>query len=189
MTRTLRPSVRSVEERNALVEQWAGLVNFVLRRLRHYPYVLRYRDECRSAAHLALLRSAELWREEGGAKFHSYAVFAMLCKVRYEAARQARRRAREVSFSAVFQVEEDRIKELSRRSPRQPEGLEKLPRLLACLTPRQRSVIEARYGLNGKDPCTVAEAAESLGVCTERARQLQQEALCRMIRRLASVPA
>src|SRR4051794_17429346 len=97
MPQRLTP-VRCDEERNRLVEQWSGLVPFVLRRFRGDDRLRRYGDECRSAAHLALLRAAELWREDGGAKFNSYAVQAIYRLVCRAAARQGRLRAREVPF-------------------------------------------------------------------------------------------
>jgi RNA polymerase nonessential primary-like sigma factor len=51
---------------------------------------------------------------------------------------------------------------------------------LARLQPRQRSVIERRYGLNGNEPATLEDLAGELGLTRERVRQIQAEALDRL---------
>src|SRR5664279_227834 len=48
---------------------------------------------------------------------------------------------------------------------------------LAELNPRQRLVIERRYGLNGQDVSTLEDLAAEIGVTRERVRQIQTEAL------------
>jgi len=49
------------------------------------------------------------------------------------------------------------------------ESVERVPE-------RQRRVLVRRYGLDGKEPATLAELSEELGVSRERVRQLQREA-------------
>jgi RNA polymerase nonessential primary-like sigma factor len=56
---------------------------------------------------------------------------------------------------------------------------------LAELAPRQRAVIERRYGLNGCDTATLEELAREIGVTRERVRQIQAEALDKLRARLA----
>lgn len=53
---------------------------------------------------------------------------------------------------------------------------------LARLTPRQRLVVERRYGLEGHAAQTLAEIAQDLGLTRERVRQIQAEALMRLRR-------
>jgi RNA polymerase nonessential primary-like sigma factor len=55
---------------------------------------------------------------------------------------------------------------------------------IAQLTPRQREVIERRYGLNGCDVCTLEELALEMGITRERVRQIQMEVLSLLRRRL-----
>ena len=55
---------------------------------------------------------------------------------------------------------------------------------LAELGERHRTVIEHRYGLNGRDVATLEELAGVLGVTRERVRQIQAEALDRLRARL-----
>jgi len=48
---------------------------------------------------------------------------------------------------------------------------------LAELQPRQRMVIERRYGINGVEVSTLEDLAAEIGVTRERVRQIQSEAL------------
>ncbi|UXI69717.1 sigma-70 family RNA polymerase sigma factor [Tahibacter amnicola] len=58
----------------------------------------------------------------------------------------------------------------------------RLPDWLDKLTPRQRLVLERRYGLAGNAAQTLAEIATDLGLTRERVRQIQVEALTRLRR-------
>ena len=55
---------------------------------------------------------------------------------------------------------------------------------LGELNERQRTVIEQRYGLNGRDVATLEELAREVGVTRERVRQIQAEALDKLRARL-----
>lgn len=48
---------------------------------------------------------------------------------------------------------------------------------LSHLTPKQRAVIEHRFGLNGQEPLTLDQTGLEIGLTRERVRQLQAEAL------------
>jgi RNA polymerase nonessential primary-like sigma factor len=52
------------------------------------------------------------------------------------------------------------------------------------LNERQRTVIERRYGLNGRDVATLEELAGEIGVTRERVRQIQAESLDKLRERL-----
>ena len=56
---------------------------------------------------------------------------------------------------------------------------------LSELSPRQRTVIERRYGLNGCDTATLEELAREIGITRERVRQIQAEALDKLRSRLS----
>jgi RNA polymerase primary sigma factor len=58
-------------------------------------------------------------------------------------------------------------------------GATDVPRLLGRLTRRERTVIEARYGL-GCPERTLRELGQSMGVSAERVRQIEQTALEKM---------
>lgn len=55
------------------------------------------------------------------------------------------------------------------------------------LSERQRNVLEARYGLGGREPRTLREIAEELGVSVQRVSQIERSALDRLRSELAVV--
>jgi RNA polymerase sigma factor (sigma-70 family) len=55
-------------------------------------------------------------------------------------------------------------------------AVEQLPRLLGDLTHRERTILRARFGLDGREQ-TLRQLAERLGVSAERVRQIEQGAL------------
>jgi RNA polymerase nonessential primary-like sigma factor len=57
---------------------------------------------------------------------------------------------------------------------------------LARLSDKHRFVVERRFGLNHLEPATLEQLAEELHLTRERVRQIQQEALVRLKRYLAS---
>ena len=50
-------------------------------------------------------------------------------------------------------------------------------RALATLTPREQTVIRARFGMDGEDPRTLREIGDEFGVQQERIRQIEAKAL------------
>ena len=48
---------------------------------------------------------------------------------------------------------------------------------LAALPPRERSILTARFGLDGSAPCTLDQIAVVQGVTRERVRQIEKRAL------------
>ena len=62
----------------------------------------------------------------------------------------------------------------------QREGLD---RALRLLTDRERTVIELRYGLTGKEPLTLEQIGRDFGITRERVRQIESNSL-RKLKRL-----
>ena len=56
--------------------------------------------------------------------------------------------------------------------------------LLKLLNERETSIIDKRFGLNGKKPLTLEEIGRDFGVSRERIRQLQNSAIAKMKRAL-----
>jgi RNA polymerase primary sigma factor len=54
---------------------------------------------------------------------------------------------------------------------------ETLTRALNMLPERERRILELRYGLNGKAPCTLDEVGRTFSVTRERIRQIENQAL------------
>jgi RNA polymerase nonessential primary-like sigma factor len=65
------------------------------------------------------------------------------------------------------------------------EAVQLLMHGLAELNEREREVLSGRFGLNDREPETLEELAARLGLTRERIRQIQQESLLKMKRRMA----
>jgi RNA polymerase primary sigma factor len=61
---------------------------------------------------------------------------------------------------------------------------EDIENALASLPARDRKVIELRFGLSGKQPCTLEEVGKAFGVTRERIRQIENNTL----KKLESLP-
>jgi RNA polymerase primary sigma factor len=57
-----------------------------------------------------------------------------------------------------------------------------LGRILRTLPSRQRQVLELRFGLHGKNPCTLDEVGRTLNVTRERIRQIEKQGLSKLSR-------
>jgi RNA polymerase primary sigma factor len=55
-----------------------------------------------------------------------------------------------------------------------------LEKALATLEPRERSVIDLRYGLDGGEPRTLSDVGVALGITRERVRQIETRALSKL---------
>jgi RNA polymerase primary sigma factor len=53
---------------------------------------------------------------------------------------------------------------------------EEIERLLEALTPRERTIIELRYGLRGEEPLTLEEVGKRFRLSRERIRQVEERA-------------
>lgn len=68
----------------------------------------------------------------------------------------------------------------------QRSARDQVRRELSRLPERERFVLESRFGLDGRQPMTFEEIGRVFGVSRERARQIEQEALRKLRRRMAS---
>ena len=60
-----------------------------------------------------------------------------------------------------------------------------LERELETLSPRERAILEARFGMEGGEPPTLEEIGKQMGLSRERVRQLEHRALARLRERQA----
>jgi RNA polymerase sigma factor (sigma-70 family) len=72
-------------------------------------------------------------------------------------------------------VEDPRAAEAFEHVPRRVD-VEQLPRMLAVLNERERTIIVSRFGLDGSER-TLRELGEHLGVSAERVRQIEEASL------------
>jgi RNA polymerase nonessential primary-like sigma factor len=143
----------------------------------------------RELAH-ALRLSRELTRERGQVPGLDE-LAARLNKTPQEVAELFSYNERVSSLEAPHSGDDDRAlaEALSGEASEDPLALladvaaaNKMDHWLAQLPPRQREVIERRYGVHEHAVQTLAEIAADLGITRERVRQIQLEALARLRR-------
>ena len=85
-----------------------------------------------------------------------------------------------LSFMDVISVEDTMLDDLSDR-----ESQIRLRALVAtCLAPREREIIERRYGLNGRLPQTQREIAAKCGISRSYVSRLEKKALEKLGRKI-----
>ena len=194
-----RPSLRSVEERNALVEANVRLVGHVLQQFaRRYvvPWVAGDPDLYQDGL-TGLIRAAELYDPARGTRFSTYA-----CRSIFDAVMKGVKRAEPAWIPEYIHGEERaEIRERLRpvrldqdnsdgdtlaalvpaRGPEEPPTRYDLERVLArCGTERERQGIAGRA--RGE---TLDEVGRRLGITRERVRQIQRAATERLRRAAA----
>lgn len=139
-------------------------------------------DEIVSEGNLPLIRAAELFDFERGTRFSTYATWAVRNSLYRSTTRNRRRRKRFPSSSGVI---DDSLVD-HRSSPLASETYhrrlrEAVERMLDKLEGRDRTIVSARFGLNGhRRPHKFREIAEKLNLSTERVRQLMARSLDRL---------
>jgi RNA polymerase primary sigma factor len=61
--------------------------------------------------------------------------------------------------------------------------------LVSQLDPREATILRRRFGLDGNDEETLEEVGEDFGVTRERIRQIQEQALRKLRRRIERLEA
>ena len=131
-------------------------------------------DDLVSEGSLALLRAIELFDVDRGLKFSTY----LWTCVRYRLTRYVRRTFGHRSRWRQGPDVDDWFGRVADRR-QSPTDLDVLP-LLGRLKPRDRAIINARYGLDGQAPQTLDDVALTHNVSGERVRQLERRAVKRL---------
>lgn len=141
-------------------------------------------DELLSDATLVLVRAIEKFDFSRGFRFSTYATHAVQRALFRSLSRRQRLLKRQhVECQEILNAVPD-------RGPADLDGelhaqalRELLPQFVATLDPRERLIIQARY-LNppAGAPPTLLTLAQQMGVCKERARQLEQRAFGKLRR-------
>ena len=134
-------------------------------------------DELVAEGNVALMRSVDKFNFALGNRFSTYATYAIqrhYFRISHRSRQQRKRFApADESLRAVPAAEpSDGLK------PAQVDSLADLfSRFLATLEPREREIVNARFGFDGKAPRTFRELGSEMGVCKERIRQIQSRAM------------
>ena len=135
-------------------------------------------DELVSEGNVALMRAVEKFNFALGNRFSTYATYAIqrhFFRVSHKS-RQLRKR-----FVATDEVMKDRAGEPENTDYCSAEQIGVLKELFAGflgdLEPRERQIVVARFGFDGKPPRTFRELGSQMGVCKERIRQIQTRAM------------
>jgi RNA polymerase primary sigma factor len=138
-------------------------------------------DELVSEGNLALMRSVEKFNFALGNRFSTYATYAI--QRHFYRLSQRGRQFRQ-RFVADDEALKDRADEPAGSEYRSAEQIATLKEVfagfLAELEPRERRIVVARFGFDGKAPRTFRELGSQMGVCKERIRQIQSRAMERL---------
>ena len=135
-------------------------------------------DELVSDGNVALMRAVEKFNFYLGNRFSTYATYAIqrhFFRMSHRG-RQLRKR-----FVAGDESLKDRAAGEPAHQYCSSEQIDLLKGLfsgfLGELEPRERQIVVARFGFDGKPPRTFRELGSSMGVCKERIRQIQTRAM------------
>ena len=135
-------------------------------------------DELVSEGNLALMRAVEKFNFALGNRFSTYATYAI--QRHFYRLSQRGRQLRQ-RFVADDEALKDRAESQPEHDYCSAEQIAMLKDLfagfLAELEPRERKIVVARFGFDGKAPRTFRELGSQMGVCKERIRQIQSRAM------------
>lgn len=190
----LRKSLRTVEERNVLVEKWQRFPRRIAADLfQKFDFVRRLgMDEAVSAGFVGLIRAAELWDSSAGVKFSTYAYWSIRQRIIRDAEvcqewlTPSRNSPAPPDFMRGFQVQHrhedcDRLCLEAVSTEPEDESTDDVDNLdvrsaLACLSKTDREVV-VQHAMNG---VPLAELAPGLGVSRQRVSQLWVRSLRKM---------
>lgn len=135
-------------------------------------------EELVSEGNVALMRAVEKFNFALGNRFSTYATYAIqrhFFRISHKS-RQFKKR-----FVATDEVMKDRAAEPENTDYCSAEQIGVLKDLfsgfLCGLEERERQIVVARFGFDGKPPRTFRELGVEMGVCKERIRQIQTRAM------------
>lgn len=138
-------------------------------------------DELVSEGNLALMRAVEKFNFALGNRFSTYATYAIQRHFYRLSHRGRQQRKRFVSDDEALRMQAASEPDTRYRSSEQLDTLKQLfAGFLSELEPRERSIVVARFGFDGKAPRTFRELGSQMGVCKERIRQIQSRAMDRI---------
>lgn len=135
-------------------------------------------DELVGEGNVALMRAVEKFNFALGNRFSTYATYAIQRHFFRLSHRGRQFRKRFTSDDAALKAEAARETATDTLSAERIALLKELfSGFLGELEPRERKVVVARFGFDGKAPRTFRELGAQMGVCKERIRQIQGRAM------------
>ena len=135
-------------------------------------------EELVSDGNVALMRAVEKFNFALGNRFSTYATYAIqrhFFRMSHKGRQQRNR------FVTSDEALKDRASDTSESPYCSSEQIGTLKELFAGflgdLEPRERQIVVARFGFDGKPPRTFRELGSAMGVCKERIRQIQTRAM------------
>ena len=145
-------------------------------------------EELVSEGNIALMRAVEKFNFSLGNRFSTYATYAIqrhFFRVSQKARQQKSR------FVPTAEVAKDRPELETGHEYCSSEQISELKEVfqsfLTDLEPREKQIVVARFGFDGKPPRTFRELGSQMGVCKERIRQIQTRAIDKLRGMAASV--
>lgn len=182
-----RPDLNRMERIEALYEQVVATKNQIIRsNLRLVVSLAKSRvSEIHdfytliSDGNISLIRAVEKFDYSRGFKFSTYATWAIVKNFARSIPDELRRRRRMGSLhdDMLGLVEDDRGDQFDSERHHQRQA-QQVHQLLAHLSDREQRIIACRFGLDyRREPQTLREIGEELGVTKERVRQLESRAM------------
>ncbi len=138
-------------------------------------------DELISEGNIALMRSVEKFNFALGNRFSTYATYAIQRHFFRLSQRGRQLRKRFVSDDEPLREQAEKLSDNEYHSAEQIAMLKELfSSFLAKLEPRERKIVIARFGFDGKPPRTFRDLGSQMGVCKERIRQIQGRAMAKL---------
>ncbi len=135
-----------------------------------------------SDGNLSLLRAVEKFDFARGNKFSTYASWAIMKNFARTIPGEYRQRDRfRTSYDELFDITQESRGNQTAEENIQEDRVDKIRRVLDRLDERERQIIVGRFGLDhSKEPQTLKEVGEELGVTKERIRQIEARALLKL---------
>jgi RNA polymerase sigma factor (sigma-70 family) len=171
MTNCNRKSLKEQAVEEAM-ERHDGLVHAFIQR--QGGGAISYEDALH-AGRIGLWRAIRGYDPERGTRFSTYAWVAICNQIHQAVQAEARERQRPTLELADVLPWREEIR--AEQFLEQEEINQALAELVSRMPDRLRQVIQSRYGLDGVEKETLGAMGLRLGVCSERVRQLEEDAL------------